>query len=65
MYILDLIQCVPMNFARKYFVNFNPNVMIMQFRNKSWPVKFVNNSLSATLVVHAFRSHVIRGCRLL
>jgi len=54
-----------MNFARKYFVNFNPNVMIMQFRNKSWPVKFVNNSLSATLVVHAFRSHVIRGCRLL
>ncbi|XP_068461785.1 B3 domain-containing transcription factor VRN1-like [Phaseolus vulgaris] len=39
--------CVPIYFARKYLIKFNQNVMMIQFRNKLWPVKFVCNSSSS------------------
>ncbi|TKY69300.1 B3 domain-containing transcription factor VRN1 [Spatholobus suberectus] len=39
---------VPSNFVRKYFVNMNQNVMLIQFRKKLWPVKFVFNEYNAS-----------------
>jgi len=49
------MQCVPIYFARKYFINFNQNVMI-QFRNKLWPVKFVYNSSSSAKLTDGWAS---------
>ncbi|KAK7407638.1 hypothetical protein VNO78_09612 [Psophocarpus tetragonolobus] len=34
---------VPANFVTEYFVNMKQNVLMMQFRNSSWPVKLVLN----------------------
>ncbi|RDX75558.1 B3 domain-containing transcription factor VRN1, partial [Mucuna pruriens] len=42
-FMYELMQRVPCKFVRKYFMNMNRNVMIIQFRKRSWPVTFVLN----------------------
>lgn len=39
--IYDLMQHVPMDFVRKHLVNVKQKLMMIHFRKKLWPVRFV------------------------